>query len=59
MKHLIYFQVFYEIQYFDDVNLMNEHLIGNPRDALQTALQNPNSYLQVKIVESIHGLLTL
>jgi len=27
---------------------MNKHLAGNPRDALQAALQNPNEYLEVK-----------
>lgn len=39
-------QVFNEIQYFDEVGLMREHLIGNPRDALQTALQDPKFYLE-------------
>ena len=39
--------MFFEVQYFDEVHLMNDHLIGNPRDALQTALQDPNFYLEV------------
>ena len=39
--------MFHEIQYFDEVGEMREHLIGNAHDAIQTALQDPNIYLQV------------
>lgn len=39
---------FHEIYFFDDIDIQN-HIIGVHRAAIHTALNEPHSYLQVKL----------
>ena len=54
---------FYEIFFFDDVDLVRQRLTGAPRNATQVALRSPDQYLEVsvaitdrKTVQSYHPL---
>lgn len=51
-KYLIPFNkgpTLYELFVFDDVKSVRQHIMGAPRAALHTALQNPQMYLQVNL----------
>lgn len=51
-KYLIPFNkgpTLYELFVFDDVKSVRPHIMGAPRAALHTALQNPQLYLQVSL----------
>lgn len=37
----------YELYLFSDISAVRPHILGAPRAAIHTALNNPHSYLQV------------
>ncbi|XP_073256061.1 origin recognition complex subunit 3-like [Porites lutea] len=44
-----------EVMYYDDVQTTRKHLVGMPRVAIQTALSNPQHYLQCQCCQTDVG----
>lgn len=45
----------YEVMYYDNVQEIRKHLVGMPRVAIQTALSNPQHYLQCECCQTDVG----